>query len=146
MNRPIQIEAWTEILVLLLAAAWSGAAAADGGLSTDGTVGPKQTLSGSQADIPQSLGTTVGKNVFHSFSQFNVDKGQTVTFQENAPNTLDNVISRVTGGNRSDINGTLRSTPGGHANLYLINPNGVVFGPNAKLDVPGDFHASTADE
>ena len=111
-----------------------------GGLATDGTVGPKQSLSGPHVDIPQSLGTTVGKNVFHSFSQFNVNQGQTVTFQENAPNTLDNVISRVTGGNRSDINGTLRSTPGGHANLYLINPNGVVFGPNAKLDVPGDFH------
>jgi filamentous hemagglutinin family protein len=119
---------------------------AAGGISTDGTVGPARTLNGANVDIPQNLGTTVGKNLFHSFSEFNVNNGQTVTFRENTQNTLDNVVSRVTGGSRSDINGTLRSTPGGHANLYLVNPSGLMFGPNARIDVAGTFHASTADE
>ena len=117
-----------------------------GGIATDGTVGPAQTLSGTNVTIPQNLGKTVGKNLFHSFNQFNINNGQTVTFTENAPHALDNVISRVTGGSRSDINGTLRSTPGGHANLYLVNPSGIVFGQNAQIDVPGAFHASTTDE
>src|SRR5207249_3790317 len=54
------------------------------------------------------------------------------------------ILSRVTGGQRSDIDGTLRSEiPGAH--LYLLNPAGVLFGPNASLDVSGSFHVSTAD-
>jgi filamentous hemagglutinin family protein len=121
-------------------------ALAAGGITTDGTVGPAQSLTGANVAIPQNLGTTVGKNLFHSFDQFNVNTGQTVTFTENAPHALDNVISRVTGGSRSDINGTLRSTPSGHANLYLVNPSGIVFGQNARIDVAGAFYASTADE
>jgi filamentous hemagglutinin family protein len=121
-------------------------ALAAGGITTDGTVGPAQSLTGSNVAIPQNLGTTVGKNLFHSFDQFNVNAGQAVTFTENAPHALDNVISRVTGGSRSDINGMLRSTPSGHANLYLVNPSGVMFGQNARIDVAGAFHASTADE
>jgi filamentous hemagglutinin family protein len=121
-------------------------ALAAGGITTDGTVGPAQSLTGANVAIPQNLGTTVGKNLFHSFDRFNVNARQTVTFTENAPHALDNVISRVTGGSRSDINGTLRSTPSGHANLYLVNPSGIVFGQNARIDVAGAFHASTADE
>lgn len=122
-------------------------AIAAGGIATDGTMGPAQTLGGKiDVDIEQNLGTTVGKNLFHSFSEFNVNSGQTVTFKESTPNALDNVISRVTGGSQSDINGTLRSTPDGHANLYLVNPSGVMFGKDARIDVPGAFHASTANE
>jgi filamentous hemagglutinin family protein len=119
---------------------------AAGGIVADGTVGPRQALGGTSVTIPQSTGSTVGKNLFHSFSEFNVNRGQTVTFTENVPSTLDNVISRVTGNSSSDINGTLQSTPGGQANFYLINPHGVIFGKNAKVDVPGTFHVSTADE
>ena len=117
-----------------------------GGIATDGTLGAKQSFSGTDVSIPQGLGKTVGKNLFYSFSEFNVKAGQTVTFKEAQPNSLDNVISRVTGKSGSDINGTLRSTPGGHADFYLINPNGVAFGPKAQIDVPAAFHVSTADE
>jgi filamentous hemagglutinin family protein len=138
---------WLRLIFLLLSILFPlRITIAAGGIATDGTVGPAQSLSGPEVDIDQRLGTTVGKNLFHSFSEFNVNNGQTVTFRENTPNALDNVISRVTGGSRSDINGTLSSTPKGHANLYLINPSGVMFGKNARIDVPGAFHASTADE
>ncbi|WAK00538.1 two-partner secretion domain-containing protein [Methylobacter sp. YRD-M1] len=138
---------WLKLIFLLLNILFPlRMAFAVGGITTDGTVGPAQSLSGPKVDIDQKLGTTVGKNLFHSFEQFNVNNGQTVTFTENTPNALDNVVSRVTGGSVSDINGTLRSTPGGHANLYLVNPSGIVFGKNAQINVPGVFHASTADE
>jgi filamentous hemagglutinin family protein len=136
---------WLSFLLPGILFPWRIALAA-GGITTDGTVGPAQSLTGANVAIPQNLGTTVGKNLFHSFDRFNVNAGQTVTFTENAPHALDNVISRVTGGSRSDINGTLRSTPSGHANLYLVNPSGIVFGQNARIDVAGAFHASTADE
>jgi filamentous hemagglutinin family protein len=134
------------ITLFLCMASLSPNVQGDGGIETDGTVGPKQSLSGTGIDIPQTLGATVGKNLFHSFKTFNINQGQTVTFQENTPNTLDNVISRVTGGTSSEINGSLVSTPGGHANFYLVNPAGVMFGNGASIDVAGDFHVSTADE
>jgi filamentous hemagglutinin family protein len=133
------------ITLLLCMASLSPRAQANGGIMTDGSVGPVQSLSGADITIPQTLGTTVGKNLFHSFSAFNVNQSQTVTFQENTPNTLDNVISRVTGGTASEINGNLVSTPGGHANFYLVNPAGVMFGSGATINVAGDFHVSTAD-
>ena len=85
-------------------------------------------------------GTQVGTNQFHSFQDFSVPTANTAHF-DNALTTT-NVIGRVTGANISDIDGTLRTN--GTANLYLINPNGVIFGNNAKLDVAGSFSASTA--
>ncbi len=93
-----------------------------GGIATDGTMGVQQTLSGTTVTIPQGMGKTVNNTVFHSFTQFNIDGGQTVLFTENTTNTLDHVITRVTGGSASDIEGILRSTPGGHADFYL-NPS-----------------------
>ncbi len=86
-------------------------------------------------------GTQVGTNQFHSFQDFSVPTANTAHF-DNALTTT-NVIGRVTGANISDIDGTLRTN--GTANLYLINPNGVIFGNNAKLDVAGSFSASTAN-
>ncbi|MBI3988957.1 MAG: filamentous hemagglutinin N-terminal domain-containing protein, partial [candidate division NC10 bacterium] len=58
--------------------------------------------------------------------------------------SIANILSRVTGGEPSAIDGLLRSTIPG-ANLFLLNPAGVLFGPNASLDVSGSFHVSTAD-
>ncbi len=60
------------------------------------------------------------------------------------PTTVSNIIGRVTGGTASSIDGAIKSTITG-ANLYLINPAGIVFGPNATVNVSGSFHASTAD-
>ncbi|HLF95661.1 MAG TPA: filamentous hemagglutinin N-terminal domain-containing protein [Methylococcaceae bacterium] len=86
-------------------------------------------------------GTQAGSNLFHSFGKFSLTDPQSATFQN--PVNVSNVIGRVTGGDPSNIDGTIRST--GAANLYLINPAGMIFGPNAKLEVGGSFHASTAD-
>jgi filamentous hemagglutinin family protein len=110
---------------------------------TDGSVGPKVSLSGSSVDIGANLGTRLGDNLFHSFEKFGIATGQTATFT--GPDTVKNVISRVTGGEISNIDGTLASRVG-QADLYFLNPAGVIFGPNAQLDVPGSFHVSTAHE
>jgi filamentous hemagglutinin family protein len=110
---------------------------------TDGSVGPVQSLPGPNYLIPDSLGTTTGSNLFHSFQIFGINQGQSATFT--GPDTITHVISRVTGGEVSTIDGLLRSQVG-QAHFFLINPSGLVFGPNAVVDVPAAFHASTADE
>jgi filamentous hemagglutinin family protein len=92
--------------------------------------------------IPDTVGQIRGPNLFHSFDQFNLIRGESATFT--GPNTIANIIGRVTGGSPSSIDGTIRSQMAG-ANLYLLNPSGVLFGPNASLDVSGSFHVSTAD-
>ncbi|MGZ5051495.1 MAG: beta strand repeat-containing protein [Methylobacter sp.] len=113
------------------------------GIATDGTMGPMQTFGGANVVIPQSLGSTAGNNLFHSFTEFNIATGQTVTFT--GADTLQNVFSRVTGTDISQIDGLLKSSIA-HAAFYFINPNGITFGPNAQVDVPGAFHISTADK
>jgi filamentous hemagglutinin family protein len=121
----------------------------DGTVGTSGFYGAPQIPSvvgenPTHVTVSQSMGTTVGANLFHSFSEFNIARGQTVLFSEDSKGFIDNVIARVTGHDISQINGTLRVTPGGHANFYLLNPNGVIFGNGAQIDVPGDFHVTTA--
>jgi filamentous hemagglutinin family protein len=86
-------------------------------------------------------GAARGVNLFHSFTEFNVLDGQQVYFAN--PGGIETILSRVTGGNGSDIFGTLGVL--GNANLFLVNPNGIVFGPNARLDVAGSFVASTGN-
>jgi filamentous hemagglutinin family protein len=108
----------------------------------DGTLGAPGALTGSSITINATSGQQFSGNLFHSFSQFNVNTGQTATFQ--GPVGISNIISRVTGGSASNIDGTLGSSIA-NANLFLINPSGVLFGPNASLNVSGSFHASTAD-
>jgi filamentous hemagglutinin family protein len=112
-------------------------------VATDGTLGPRATLAGPDVEIGVDLGQVRGRNLFHSFQRFDVETGGRATFT--GPDGLENVIGRVTGGARSSIDGTLRSTIPG-TDLYLLNPAGIVFGPNARLDVRGAFHASTAGE
>ncbi|CCK80945.1 filamentous hemagglutinin N-terminal domain-containing protein [Desulfobacula toluolica] len=111
-------------------------------ITLDGTLGPSGPLSGPDFMIPVEVGRQVGGNLFHSFGVFNVNTGESATFS--GPNSVENVLGRVTGGSSSTIDGLLRSEIPG-ANLYLINPAGIMFGPNAQLDVQGSFHASTAD-
>lgn len=109
---------------------------------TDGSMGNAVSLSGSVVTIAQDLGTRVGDNLFHSFETFNVNSGQGVQFTGDA--AIANVISRVTGDGISTIAGTLVSNIG-QANVYLINPNGVVFGSGAQVYVSGSFIVATGD-
>jgi filamentous hemagglutinin family protein len=118
-------------------------ALAEGQTITDGTMGAVQNLGSSSFVIPQSLGRTVGNNLFHSFSAFNVNTGQSAVFT--GDNHIQNVITRVTGGQRSTIDGLLQSQVG-RADFYFINPAGVTFGGGGSLDVPAAFHVSTADK
>jgi filamentous hemagglutinin family protein len=113
------------------------------GIATDGSVGAAQTLTGNSISVPQELGKTLGNNLFHSFSDFNINTGQTVTFS--GSDSLQNVISRVTGNNPSVIDGTLKSDIK-NADFYFINPHGITFNANAQVDVPAAFHVSTADK
>ncbi|MBK5968609.1 MULTISPECIES: two-partner secretion domain-containing protein [Thiorhodovibrio] len=112
-------------------------------IATDGSLGPAVQLNGPNMTIGAELGKTHGNNLFHSFQQFNIHSDQSATFT--GPDNIQNVIGRVTGGQVSEIDGALRSEVG-QADVYLINPAGVVMGPNASVDVPASLHVSTADE
>jgi filamentous hemagglutinin family protein len=81
------------------------------------------------------------RNLFHSFSEFNVGESQSVYFAN--PENIDQIFTRVTGGDPSDILGTLGVD--GAADLLLLNPNGIIFGENSSLDVEGSFFGTTAD-
>jgi len=105
-------------------------------------LGAKVELPGKDFQITPELGQQFGGNLFHSFQQFNLSEGETATFS--GANSVQNIITRVTGGSPSMIDGTLRSTIP-NADLYFLNPYGILFGQHAKLDLQGGFHASTAD-
>lgn len=111
---------------------------------TDGSLpdSTATTLTGTNVVIGQELGHTSGLNLYHSFSEFNVDAGQTVTFTGNVDTA--NVISRITGTSPSQIDGTIRSTMPS-ANFWFFNPYGMFFGKNASIDINGSFHVATAD-
>lgn len=111
-------------------------------ITIDGSLSPGRTLVGPNYTIGANLGKQVGGNLFQSFGIFGLSSGETATFT--GPATVANVIGRVTGGNPSSIDGAIKSSIAG-ANVYLINPAGIVFGPNATVNVSGGFHAATAD-
>ena len=101
---------------------------------------PDQNIRGIASDRIDG-GAVRGSNLFHSFEEFNVHEGRGAYFSN--PDNIINILTRVTGGNISQILGTLGVL--GNANLFLINPNGIFFGLNARLDVGGSFFATTAD-
>ncbi len=114
------------------------------GVKLDGTLGNAGQLSlpGPDYDISAEYGQQAGSNLFHSFQQFNIHKDESATFT--GPDSVQNIISRVTGGSASWIDGRLTSTILG-ADLYMLNPAGIMFGKNAAVDLSGSFHVSTAN-
>jgi filamentous hemagglutinin family protein len=108
-------------------------------VTSDDTVNTQVTENGNTAEI--TGGETRGDNLFHSFQDFSVETGNEASFLN--ANDISNIFSRVTGGNISNIDGLISSN--GSANLFLINPAGIVFGEGARLDIGGSFYGSTAD-
>ena len=113
------------------------------GLNTQ--VGAPTNLPSGQVNHDITGGTRVGTNLFHSFGDFNVATNHIANFLNNTNQNTTNILSRVNGGNPSNIFGTLQTTGFGAANLFLLNPAGIIFGPTASLNVGGSVHISTAD-
>ncbi|MBW4493034.1 MAG: CHAT domain-containing protein [Oscillatoria princeps RMCB-10] len=103
--------------------------------------GTTVTPTGNQFNITGGSLSGDGANLFHSFQQFGLSEGQIANFLS-SPN-IRNILGRVAGGEPSIINGLIRVT-GGNSNLFVINPAGIVFGQNARLDVPASFFATAA--
>lgn len=108
----------------------------------DGSMGTDGTIAGPVYQIHADLSRQAGENLFHSFSQFNIDVGEHAVFHGSAD--VQNIISRVTGGNLSTIDGRIDSSAMPNANFFLLNPAGIIFGADASLNIGGSFTASTA--
>ncbi|OWY64195.1 hypothetical protein B7486_48615 [cyanobacterium TDX16] len=116
--------------------------------SASAQITPDNTMGGENSTVTSTDevdaingGATRGANLFHSFQEFNVNEGRAAVFTN--PNGIENILTRVTGANPSNILGTLGVA--GNANLFLLNPNGIIFGANARLNVGGSFVATTAN-
>ncbi|MBD2677114.1 MULTISPECIES: filamentous hemagglutinin N-terminal domain-containing protein [Nostoc] len=129
---------------------FSNCAFAQSNIIPDNTLGsdrsvvtPLDTTNNLPVDLING-GAVRGINLFHSFQEFNVSEGRAAYFLINNSD-IQNVLTRVTGKNPSEIFGTLGIISDSNPNLFLINPNGIIFGPNATLDVGGSFVATTAN-
>lgn len=117
-----------------------------GQILPDDSLGPESSIIITNTVINGELaeqidgGAIRNTHLFHSFLEFNVGSGQRVYFTN--PAGIETILSRVTGNSPSEILGTLGVA--GSADLFLLNPNGIVFGPEARLDLRGSFTASTA--
>jgi filamentous hemagglutinin family protein len=109
-------------------------------ITSDGTVGTVVNTSGNTAII--TGGTQVGNNLFHSFRDFSLLSTSTNEAIFDNALGIQTIITRVTGGSISNINGLIQTN--GNANLFFLNPNGIIFGEQATLRIGGSFFASTA--
>lgn len=132
---------WASWLAMSGAIAWGNSALAQ--VMPDNSLGieSSQVTSPSPGAFQIDGGATRGANLFHSFAQFSVPTGGEAYFRN--ASSIQNIISRVTGGVESNIDGLLRAN--GTANLFLLNPNGIIFGKDASLNIGGSFVATTAN-
>lgn len=107
---------------------------------SDDTLNSKVNLTGNN-QLVITGGTQAGNNLFHSFSEFSIGSNQTAYFNNNL--AIQNIFSRITGGEVSTLNGLIKAS--GNASLFLINPAGIIFGEGARLDLGGSFIATTAE-
>ncbi|AUT00546.1 filamentous hemagglutinin [Nostoc sp. CENA543] len=128
---------WINVILLGEILLWCSFAYAQ--VTVDSTLNTTFTQSGNDFTITD--GNRIGNNLFHSFEQFSIPAKGSAFFN----NALDveNIFSRVTGGNISHIDGLIKAN--GNANLFLLNPSGIIFGANAKLEIGGSFIATTAN-
>ncbi|MEM8612398.1 MAG: S-layer family protein [Cyanobacteria bacterium P01_H01_bin.105] len=129
-----------KVLCLLLCNLGRIVSVAHAQVTPDGSLSTSVTSLDGQTFVIES-GNRSGTNLFHSFDEFSIPTNGSAVFA----NALDiaNIFSRVTGSTVSKIDGLIQTN--GAANLFLLNPNGILFGPNARLDIGGSFLGSTAD-
>ncbi|MDR4465868.1 MAG: filamentous hemagglutinin N-terminal domain-containing protein [Nitrospira sp.] len=113
------------------------------GLGTQVELSPAPPAGSTQYDI--TGGTRAGANLFHSFGVFDVPTNTVANFLNDSGLATSNILGRVTGGTASSILGTIQTTGFGDANLFLMNPSGIVFGPSASLNVGGSVTFTTAN-
>ncbi len=126
-------------MLLPLGIIFLGNGCAHAQITSDGSLNTTVSQSGNNFTITN--GSRVGNNLFHSFSQFSVPTKGSAFF--NNASDIQNIFSRVTGGNISNIDGLIKAN--GSANLFLLNSAGILFGANAKLDIGGSFLGTTAN-
>ncbi len=133
-SRPIQRTVLTASLCL-------SSSIAQAQVIPDSSVGTIGNIRGNTADI--TGGTQQGANLFHSFSEFSLTPAMVDSARFNHDTSIANIITRVTGGSVSRIDGLIQAN--GNANLIFLNPNGIISGEQAALNIGGSFIASTAD-
>ncbi|EKU98466.1 filamentous hemagglutinin family N-terminal domain protein [Leptolyngbya sp. PCC 7375] len=134
---------WMLGVLLMTAAGWNTPVRAESVVIPDNTLGTESSVINNLDDLNQIVegGAVRESNLFHSFLEFNVAEDHGIYFAN--PADIESILTRVTGDNPSNILGRLGVL--GEANLFLLNPNGIVFGENASLDINGSFYASTAE-
>ncbi len=129
-------------LVCAIAGSWSGRAPAQAQIIPDATLPTPSSTSVTGVTTTISGGSQAGANLFHSFDQFSIGAGTTASFQSST--AIERILTRVTGSSPSAIDGRLEVL-GSSADFFLLNPNGVLFGPDASLNLSGSFVATTAE-
>lgn len=142
---PLNRSSWLGLITTLLST-WVAngvVSTAQAQISTDATLPAPSVVPAGCTLCPITGGTLANdsQTLFHSFQEFSIPTGGSAVFQ-NDP-SLTNIVTRVTGGLASTIDGAIAAQ--GNVDLFLLNPNGIIFGPNAVLQVPGSFIASSAD-
>ena len=143
-TKPSQSAPKKLLVVAAVASLFGANAVVRADVRTDGSLGAVQALSGKMV-VPQTLGQIKGQNLFHSFSVLNVHPGESLSFT--TTDVVQNILARVTGSSASTIQGLLevKAAAGSKPNFYLMNPQGIMVGDGAIIDVPAGLHLTTAN-